>query len=562
MKKIFTICIIFLMLLVFTGCEAKTTTVGGSKTWDTETVVHTGFKDLGNYVIELPDYTDSSVQEVGIASQNARYDHGDISKIGCTAMVTTNSSGEVIVGRNMDVEISQDPAYIFKTTYGKYKNFCVTYAPGVYLTYEEIKQLDTLDDNWLSMLIYNATDCMNEKGLYVEANMRSSYSYLSNYGLHSAHGEETRDDGTPWSELRVCTMAIPQLVTQNCSTVEEALEFLNNSYDWYTIGMPSRPHYDGWNMCFIIGDATGEYGLIEIAQDTINYIPYQFGQANFYITPKWNILDTSSSGEGRLDKVSEIVNTVDTLEEAMDAMKSIMWRNETLWIGESYRADEKTYPNPYNQIIFQDDQGNSQLDWRSDYVGLWPVLDDGRMLITSQMYEDAVNSTYDSKIKEYFDDAINRGTLVVDDNSIKFDVNNEKLTLTELYEKYETFEASADDPEKQAELAPYFNEYNRLLNNQNSLWGHDDHNFEALKAAAYASLHIRYDENGIFDINCMSKYEKLLAFYGYGTNKDETPLRNDASIWTTSLNVGANCAKKEIKIRFWENDEIIYTMKF
>jgi len=44
--------------------------------------------------------------------------------------------------------------------------------------------------------------------------------------------------------------------------------------------------------------------------------------------------------------------------------------------------------------------------------------------------------------------------------------------------------------------------------------------------------------------------------------KDETPLRDDANIWTTSLNVGANCAQKEIKIRFWEDDNVIYHFKW
>ncbi len=86
--------------------------------------------------------------------------------------------------------------------------------------------------------------------------------------------------------------------------------------------------------------------------------------------------------------------------------------------------------------------------------------------------------------------------------------------------------------------------------------------FEAIKAVSYAKLHVRYDMAGNFDPSCMSKYEKLLAFYGYGVEKDETPLRDDGQIWTTSVNVGVNCAKKEMKIRFWENDNIIYHVKF
>jgi hypothetical protein len=63
-------------------------------------------------------------------------------------------------------------------------------------------------------------------------------------------------------------------------------------------------------------------------------------------------------------------------------------------------------------------------------------------------------------------------------------------------------------------------------------------------------------------MNSMSKYDKLLAFYGMGVEKDEKPLRDDGQIWTTSLNIGTNCAKKEMKIRFWEDDNMIYHFKW
>ncbi|MBO5567063.1 MAG: hypothetical protein J5934_07590 [Succinivibrio sp.] len=64
------------------------------------------------------------------------------------------------------------------------------------------------------------------------------------------------------------------------------------------------PGVDSNNFCFLIGDATGEYGLIELAQDEIRYIPYQFGHANFYITPRWRSIERCGSGEGRLSMVS------------------------------------------------------------------------------------------------------------------------------------------------------------------------------------------------------------------------------------------------------------------
>ncbi|MCR4675866.1 MAG: linear amide C-N hydrolase [Sphaerochaetaceae bacterium] len=529
------------------------------KTWKSQIVEHKGFRDLGNYVIELPDFTDKKSWDIGLAEANKYIDNGELHKIGCTAMVKRNSKGEVIFGRNMDLDISQSPAYVFKTTYGKYKNFNVFYQPGFYLPYEEVQKLDEIDPLIRDMMQFSVCDSINEKGLFVEANMREKNEKLTCYGLHTSRGEKTRDDGTPWSELRASTMSVVQPVTQNCATVKEVVEYLKNSYDWYSpsFGPAISNILNNANISYLVGDATGEYGLIEIAQDEISYIPYQFGHANFFITPKWNSLDIPGSGVGRLAMVSKVIGPVETLEEAMDAMKPIMWRNETLWVGESHRVTDGSRLHRYNQIAFEDDKGIPQLDWRGDYITYWPVLDDGRMIILSEMYEEAKKADYDPMIKKYFDEGLATGRLIIDDGSIKFNVNGQEVTLAELTAKYNEHEAS-DNLEKRAELKPYYYAYHHLLMNQTSTWAHDDDNFEALKAVTYARLHVRYDMKGKFDPSCMSKYEKLLAFYGYGVKKDEKPLRDDGEIWTTSVNVGVNCAKKEIKVRFWENDEVIY----
>ena len=553
-------------MLTMVGCSDETdatkkTSQGfkGEKLWKSETKEHKNFKDLGNYVIELPDYTDASVEERGLAAINTQSDKLKLPGGGCTAMAKLNSKGEVIFGRNMDLDISQSPAFVFKTTYGKYKNFCVAYLPNL-ATYHEIQQMDELPQAFTDRVPFISTDCMNETGLYIEVNLRERDDKLLCYGLHSTHGETTRADGKRWSELRAYSLSIPQLVSQNCATVKEAVEFVKNSYDWYTPA-PDGGGYTMINMCFLVGDATGEYGLIEIAQDEVSYIPYQFGHANFYITPKWSALQTWGPGYGRLDMVSKVIEAPQTLEEMMDAMKPIMWRNETLWLGQSHRkTDSKQHP--YSQIVFQDDKGNPSLDWRSEYVFQYPVLDDDRMLLPAQIYEDAKKSTrYDPKIKEYFDDAIKRGQLIVDDGSIRFSVKGQQLTLAQLTAKYNEYNQATDAAQKAA-LKPYEDEYRRITLKMDNGWIHNDDHFEAAKALAYAQIHIRYNEKGEFDMNCMSKYDKLLAFYGMGVKKDEKPLRDDGHIWTTSLNVGANCAQKEIKIRFWENDDIIYHFKF
>ena len=485
-----------------------------NKSWEYEVVKHKNFNDLGNYV-----------------------------------------------GRNMDLEISQCPAFIFKTTFGKYENFGVAYLPHAYPIYADIQQMDELPEALVNMIPYLATDCINEMGLYVETNLRERDDKLLNVGLHSIHGETTRADGKPWSELRAPTVSATQLISQNCATVKEAIEFLENSYDWYTMA-PYGEGYTMINMAFLVGDATGEYGLIEIAQDRISYIPYQFGQANYYITPKWSALQSWGPGYGRLDMVSKVIETPQTLDEMMDAMKPIMWRNETLWLGQSKRMDDKQHQRPYDQVIFMDDKGNPSLDWRSEYVFQCPILEDGRMLLPAQIYEDAKKSiSYDPKIKEYFDEAIKRGQIIVDDGSIKFEVEGKKYTLEQLTQIYKDYSKLTDNA-KLLELYPYEVAYRNLILRMDNYWLHNDDNFEAAKALAYSQIHIRYNDNGEFDMNSMSKYDKLLAFYGMGVEKDEKPLRDDGHIWTTSLNVGVNCAQKEMKVRFWENDDIVYHVKW
>jgi len=109
------------------------------KSWDSKTIEHKNFKDLGNYVIELPDITDPSTLEKGLAAVYYLCDHGDITKIGCTVMAKHNSRGDVVIGRNMDLEISQKPAYVFCTIYGKYKNVCLTYSPTAGVDYAEYR---------------------------------------------------------------------------------------------------------------------------------------------------------------------------------------------------------------------------------------------------------------------------------------------------------------------------------------------------------------------------------------------------------------------------------------
>ena len=66
------------------------------KTWSSQIVEHKGFKDLGNYVIELPDFDDPKVLEIGRIAGNHIADHGESPYFGCTSMIKKNKQGEII----------------------------------------------------------------------------------------------------------------------------------------------------------------------------------------------------------------------------------------------------------------------------------------------------------------------------------------------------------------------------------------------------------------------------------------------------------------------------------
>ncbi len=62
-------------------------------TWDGAIVEHKGFRDLGNYVIELPDFTDAAMGKKGMDAFYVIAERGDIPRFGCTSMVKRNSRG-------------------------------------------------------------------------------------------------------------------------------------------------------------------------------------------------------------------------------------------------------------------------------------------------------------------------------------------------------------------------------------------------------------------------------------------------------------------------------------
>ena len=112
------------------------------------------YKDLGNYLIEL-NYEEADFeaakayldQKMGLDPNDAfvdmptRIDPSIANGSGaCTTCSKLNKDGEVIIGRNLDNEISVCPAFIIHTSFGKYPTVSVRFNNFDTYTYEEFKE--------------------------------------------------------------------------------------------------------------------------------------------------------------------------------------------------------------------------------------------------------------------------------------------------------------------------------------------------------------------------------------------------------------------------------------
>ncbi len=372
-KKIVSLSFVLLLLVTLSACgkneeatnpDEKANVLSFSNGY--EPVEYDNFTDLGDGVIYVECSED--VTEEALAWTAERNDAWDLS---CTSLANINSKGELIIGRNNDNEISEYPLYVIKNTGGRYETFNLYYMSDGSYTYEEILEAGHLNDEVAAYCAFLATDAMNEKGLYIEINMR----YAGLDGIANS--------GTNPGKQRASTMTIPNLVAQNCATVDEAIEFLNDSYDYYTVESAQFPWVSGWDAGFLIGDAEGNYGVIEIANNKVTYTPDVSVNANYYFNEEFASYDVNACGTGRAAIIADKVKDVETIEDAMDLIEVASWYHEVLDIEYSYKDE--------NGVHFVDKDGNPSFDYRDELPGTFLVDEDGNIV-----YETGYEDDYDA----------------------------------------------------------------------------------------------------------------------------------------------------------------------
>lgn len=290
-------------------------------------------KTLMDHVIDAGIYTALDYEYAKKSISKAYDNMGG----GCTAVAKYTEDGRMLVGRNMDLNISHNPAYIVRTKVpGCYETVGLSYtfkesAP----TYEYVLE-NGIPEEFKKTIPFLSCDIMNEKGLYVEINMRSGELTPEGEPKYSCTGTN------PESKERVHAILLTRYIGEHCKDVEEAVAYAK-SLDIYT----AVGGFDAWNFCFMIADAGGRYGLLEIAQNKVVWNEGQPVQANFYVTPEFAENELMKAGTDRYRIVMEGRDGVQNRGDMFELINSVS----------------------YHQIYSYDNCG---FDYRSEFIGVEP----------------------------------------------------------------------------------------------------------------------------------------------------------------------------------------------
>lgn len=262
-----------------------------------------------DYVVDI-----GTVTEIDYAYINEKYAGGNDLAGGCSAIVKTTEDGKTLVGRNMDLYFSNNPAYIIRTAVeGCYKTVGVAYgSQNSWPTYEQVLAEGLPEDKYKE-LPFVTTDILNSQGLYVEINMRNAEFWPSGDSKFACTG--TNPEGSE----RVFVQCLTRYIAEHCATVDEAVAYVNG-FDIFT---GSGKH--SWNFCFLLADATGHYGLLEIASDRVIWHDSQTCQTNFYIDEALAKIEEYKCGLGRYEHLMSHIDTVQTAEELFTLMNQVSY---------------------------------------------------------------------------------------------------------------------------------------------------------------------------------------------------------------------------------------------
>lgn len=378
--------------------------------------------ELAEYIFVTDTYTqlDHKFADEYYAKQYDNWGGG-----GCSA-VSYMVDGDRLVGRNMDLNISNKAAYIVKAETGKYKTLGLAYtfrdfAPN----YSEVKK-QGVESDFAKILPFMCDDVLNEKGLHIELNMRHAEFWPNGDDMFACEGTN------PEAERRVHMFELPRLVGENCQTVAEAIDYLS------TLNIYSQNRY--WNYCFLISDAHKGCALIEFCLNKtyiiheediplynnflkkVEKIDYEFTavcQTNFYMNYTAFLMQNTKTGMGRFETLQRGVESVTSKREMFDLMDKVAYSNFYL----PYEECKNFHFDPRSEQIGEFTGASYEIMMNPDFEPyIAQAMDEYSAPIRAMTREQKQNKN------EYWESTF---TEVVDCNNknivVRFFENNEKI---------------------------------------------------------------------------------------------------------------------------------------
>lgn len=311
--------------------------------------------ELLDHVYEVPTYTELDEEYADNyflkTYDNWKREDKEVQGGGCSAIKTTLDDGTVAVGRNMDLNISNKCAYVVRTSVPhKNKTFGLAYTfRDISPDYAKLKQDGGLQDDFYKLLPFMCDDVMNEKGLYIEINMRNGEYWPTGEDKYACKGTNE------YASKKVYMFELTRYIAENCDDLAQAKEYLKS------LNVYSQEHY--WNYAFLICDRFGNSSILEFGLNRYYWNDDAYCQTNFYLNRDCHNIEKIYSGLGRYATLNAGIINVHTKADLYNLMDKVS----------------------YYQVY---DPYNCQFDPRSENIGALPYLT--YELIFDERYKDAI----------------------------------------------------------------------------------------------------------------------------------------------------------------------------
>ena len=263
-------------------------------------------KVLADYVIELPVVTQIDY-EAGLKKNVEKF-----GKFGCSAVGKVVDNGDMVVGRSYDLFYGYNPAYIIRTDVdGFNKTVGLVYNSFDGRTFDDVKENGITQEEILTLLFFTA-DLMNEKGFYMEANMRPKQPEETGIAISTGTN--------PSAEVTVTLPALVRYLGERCATVDEALELAK------TLNVCAFSNGEvNWCGGFFMADESGHFGVLELVDNKLVWNEGQNCQTNFYINDEYKNKATLGTGLGRYELLRSKIGQVKTADDMTELMKKVRY---------------------------------------------------------------------------------------------------------------------------------------------------------------------------------------------------------------------------------------------